>query len=116
MQKIETYISNDAPAVKGGLWLRPMEGGFVLYALYGGKWQPLKLADDKGTEDEKDDAIQNLVGSVQDKKTANTINGAKAYAKSAAKTVLGSVRDTSADMTLYGLKAYIDEKLSIKGD
>lgn len=110
MKKIDLYISNNAPSVKkGAAWLKPVEGGVVLYVLNGG-WKPLKLVDDKNTQSEGDDTVQNLIGSVQDAKTANTINGAKAYAKDAADAVLGTASDTSADMTLYGLKAYIDSK------
>lgn len=110
MKKIDLYISNNAPSVKeGAAWLKPVEGGFVLYVLNGG-WKPLKLVDDKNTQSEGDDTVQNLIGSVRDAKTANTINGAKAYAKDAADAVLGTASDTSADMTLYGLKAYIDSK------
>lgn len=55
---------------------------------------------------------KDLVGSIQDDKNANTIYGAKAYAKDQADTLMGTEYDTSADMTLYGLKAYIDEKTS----
>lgn len=110
MKKIDLYISNNAPSVKEGVaWLKPVEGGFVLYVLNGG-WKPLKLVDDKNTQSETDDTVQNLIGSVQDAKTANTINGAKAYAKDAADAVLGTASDTSDEMTLYGLKAYIDSK------
>lgn len=88
MQKVDLYISNDAPNVRSGAWLKPMEGGFELLIL-DGNWKPLKLADSKAVSNEKaiEDAKTALIGSVQDERTANTINGAKAYAKSIEKTL-----------------------------
>jgi hypothetical protein len=52
-----------------------------------------------------------LVGKSTDAKTANTINGAKTYAKDQANSLLGTADDTATEMTLYGLKAYIDSKV-----
>lgn len=110
--KIDLYISKAAPNVrKGAAWLKPVEGGYALYVLDNG-WKPLVLDDDNNTPSESDDTVQDLIGSVQDEKTANTINGAKAYAQDAADAVVGSASDTSADMTLNGLKAYIDEQIA----
>lgn len=77
------------------LWAKPVDGGFTLY-IKNGTWKPLKLVEDQNTEDTSDDIIQDLIGSVKDKKSANTINGAKAYAKDAANTI----------------KKYVDEKLA----
>ena len=112
MTKVDLYISKDAPNVRGGAaWLKPVDGGFALYVLENG-WKPLRLVDDKGTLDEKDDITQDLIGSVQDKRTANTINGAKAYAKDAAEAVVGKASDKSSAKTIYGLKAYIDEQIA----
>ena len=106
MKRLDVVISNNAPSAKDFLWLKPVDGGIVAYLLDAGKWEPLKLVDDNGTATIVDDAVQDLVGSVQDEKTANTINGAKAYAKDAADAVVGTEEDTKDDMTLYGLKAY----------
>lgn len=111
MIKLTPIISTVAPTIKNALWIKPVDGGFCPYILFGGKWEALKMADTNETPDTADDKVQDLIGSVQDKKTANTINGAKAYAKSQAKSVVGSNSDTASDMTLHGLKKYIDEKL-----
>ena len=112
MKKIDLYISRNAPLVhNGAAWLKPVEGGFALYILDNG-WKPLVLVNDNNTPSEGDDTVQDLIGSIEDTKTANTINGAKAYAKDAADAVVGTASDTSADMTLNGLKAYVDEQIA----
>lgn len=110
------YVSPEQPAVGCGLWLKPVSGGFAAYLIEGATITPLKLVDDNSTATPVDDAVQDLVGSVQDKKTDNTINGAKAYAKDQADTLMGTEDDTAADMTLYGLKAYIDSKVPAQGE
>ena len=112
MKKIDCYISKEAPNVRSGLWLKPVKGGYAIYVLDSAKWNPLVLMDDKNTSSEADDVVQDLIGSIEDKKTDNTINGAKAYAKDAADAVVGTVSDEKNDMTLYGLKAYIDDALA----
>ena len=110
--KFDLVFSNNAPNQRNVVWAKLVDGGFALYLLDGGMWKPLKLVDDKGTEDEKDDTVQNLIGSVQDKKSANTINGAKAFAKDATQKIIGTKSDEASDLTLYGLRAYIDKKAS----
>lgn len=116
MKKVNLYISRTAPhAGLGSVWLKPVSGGYALYILEDG-WKPVKLIDDKGTSSEADDTIAEtaseikteLIGSVQDEGTENTINGAKAYANSKASDIIGTSSDTGEDLTLYGLKAYID--------
>lgn len=116
MKKVNLYISRTAPHVGlGSVWLKPVSGGYALYIL-GDGWKPVKLIDDKGTSSEADDTIAEtaseikteLIGSVQDEGTENTINGAKAYANSKASDIIGTSSDTGEDLTLYGLKAYID--------
>ena len=108
MKKIDLYLSNGAPNVKNGAaWLKPVDGGYSLYILDNG-WKALKLVEDNSTATLADDIVQDLVGSTKDKKTANTINGAKAYADDVKSTVTGKASDTASDLTLYGLKAYID--------
>jgi hypothetical protein len=37
------------------LWLRPVEGGFSFYRYKNGKWDALKLMNDKGTPSPDDD-------------------------------------------------------------
>lgn len=113
MVSIKTFISVNKPAVQSGLWLKPIEGGFSAYLIEGSTTMPLKIVE--GGNSNSDDVAKILIGSVKDKKSANTINGAKAYANDVRKTVVGSSSDTSADMTLNGLKTYINEKLGISG-
>ena len=115
MKNFKIVASHEAPSQKDVLWARPIGDSFVLYLLESGVWKPLKLADDNSTQSIVDDTVQNLVGSVQDESTANTINGAKTYADEAAEAVVGTADDTAADMTLYGLKAYIDAQLADLG-
>ena len=119
MKKIDLYIGSSAPSVnKGAAWLKPVAGGFVLYVLDNG-WKPLKLVDDKGTNSEEDDTVEDvkteLIGSVQDEASANTINGAKAYATSVGAELVGDATDVSSNMTLYGLKKYVDEQIESLG-
>ena len=102
MKYLKVVCSNTAPNVRDALWLKPTDGGFTLYALNGG-WKPVKMEegdDEPKAEYEVAGAAEAVktavIGSVKDKKTANTINGAKAYAKDAADAV----------------KSYVDEKLA----
>lgn len=111
MISVKTFISGTKPAVPFGLWLKPVDGGFAAYLINSGAVTALKVVDDKNTEDAKDDEVIDLVGSVQDTKSANTINGAKAYAKEVKKDIVGKASDTPSDLTLHGLKKYIDSKL-----
>ena len=115
MKKVDLYISSSAPSVNSGAaWLKPIDGGYTLYVLDNG-WKPLKLINDANTP-EGNSSLKNiktaLIGSVQDESTANTINGAKAYAKNVKETITGKNSDVSSDLTLKGLKAYIDEKIA----
>ena len=109
MVECKLIFSNTEPNVRNCIWAKPVKGGFALYMP--GIKAPLKVVDDNGTEDAEDDVVQNLVGSVQDKKSANTINGAKAYARELKKDIVGKTSDTATDLTLNGLKAYIDKKI-----
>lgn len=119
MKKIDLYIGSNAPSVNNGAaWLRPVNGGFALYVLDNG-WKPLKLVDDKNTPSEGDDTVEDvkteLIGGAQDEASANTINGAKAYATSVGAELVGDATDASSNMTLYGIKKYIDEQIEALG-
>lgn len=114
-----TFVSELQPAVSDGLWLKVIGGKVALYLIEAGTPKPLQLVDDNNTAASQDDIIakttkkvkSDLVGNSTDAKTANTINGAKTYAKDQANSLLGTAEDTATDMTLYGLKAYIDFKV-----
>lgn len=113
------YFSSVKPQDPNCLWLKPVEGGFTAYLIIRSNETPLKLIDDNGTRTTKDDVVvdsnsmlSSLIGSVQDEKSANTINGAKAYAKEIVDAVIGTTEDTSSDLTLNGIKAYINEQLT----
>lgn len=111
MIECKLIYSNNAPTIKNAVWAQPVEGGFILKKLKAGKWEPMKVVNE--LKNDNSEVIKNeLVGSVQDKKSANTINGAKAYAKDIKNSLIGTSSDTSADLTLKGLKAYIDEKIA----
>lgn len=97
MKLLKVALSNDVPSVRDVLWLRPVSGGFALYALFNGKWNPVKVMDDNGTVQPGDDTV------------------AKYDEYGAAAAVLGTDSDTSEDMTLYGLKAYIDAEIAALG-
>ena len=96
MKILKTVISKDAPSMRDVLWLKPVDGGFTAYTLCGCAWVPFKVEEDKGDANDSNDILQSLIGSVKDKKSANTINGAKTY----------------ADAAVKNLKAYIDERLA----
>lgn len=107
-----TFISDVQPPIKDGLWLKVVDGGVALYLMENGTPKPLKVIDDGGTSSTADNVVQDLVGKNTDKKTDNTINGAKAYAKDQADTLMGTAEDEATDMTLYGLKAYVDAQIA----
>lgn len=115
-----TFVSDVMPPIQDGLWLKVMEGGIAPYLIERGNAIPLKLVEDNDTPTNVDDTVAEatskvkkaLVGKSTDAETANTINGAKKYAESAAATLLGTDQDASTAMTLYGLKAYIDAQLA----
>lgn len=111
MFNIKTFISKEKPAVPSGLWLKPVDGGFVAYLIEGGTEKPLKIEAEDSLKMTKDSS---LVGSVQDDSTANTINGAKAYAKDLRNELLGNPGDEPSDLTLYGLRSYIEDKTAKK--
>ena len=114
-----TFVSDIQPSVSDGLWLKVVGGKVALYLIEAGTPKPLQLVDDNSTATPQDDTIaetikkvkSDLVGKSTDAKTADTINGAKTYAKDQADNLLGTEQDTAADLTLYGLKAYIDSKV-----
>jgi hypothetical protein len=111
-----TFVSELQPAVSDGLWLKVIGGKVALYLIEAGTPKPLQLVDDNNTVASQNDTIaettkkvkSDLVGNSTDAKTADTINGAKTYAKDQANSLLGTAEDTATEMTLYGLKAYID--------
>lgn len=119
-----TYFSPVKPRDPNCVWLKPVNGGFAAYLIDAGYEKPLKLVEDNGTPAEGDDTIakttaatkSELIGTAEDTKTANTINGAKAYADDITQAtyaeVLGDPTDAASNMTLYGLKAYIDGQLA----
>lgn len=120
MLKIKnTFVSDVQPSISDGLWLKVVGGKVALYLIEAGTPKPLQLVDDNSTATPQDDTIAettkkvktDLIGSALDAKTADTINGAKTYAKDQADTLLGTAEDTATEMTLYGLKAYIDSKV-----
>lgn len=111
---VKTFISKEKPAMANGLWLKPVDGGFVAYLLSGSSVKPLKLVDEDNAQPAKEDKPIDLIGSVRDKKSANTINGAKAYAKDIRNEIVGSASDDSSELTLNGLKALIEEKTKNK--
>ena len=120
MLKIKnTFVSEMQPAISNGLWLKVVGGKVALYLIEAGTPKPLQLIDDNSTATPQDDTIaettkkvkSDLVGKSTDAKTADTINGAKTYAKDQTDTLLGTAEDASTEMTLYGLKAYIDSKV-----
>lgn len=111
---VKTFISKEKPAVANGLWLKPVDGGFVVYLLSGSSVKPLKLVNGDSAQPAKEDKPIDLIGSVRDKKSANTINGAKAYAKDIKNAIIGKPEDDPSELTLNGLKALIEERTKNK--
>jgi len=124
MQKIDLYISNEAPNVKGGAaWLKPVGGGFTLYVLDNG-WKPVQLVDDKGTASEGDDIPIDTKNKADKVKSATNGNLAALNSngnltdsgkKASDFAPMGTDGDASTEMSLYGLKAYIDEQIEALG-
>ena len=61
MKFLNVVLSNEAPNVRDAMWLKPVENGFTLYALYNGVWNPVKLVDDQGTADISDDKKKEIL-------------------------------------------------------
>ena len=107
-------LSKDAPTTNNSLWIKPVEGGFAIYAKFNGKWQPLQLVDDNDTAAISDDEIPELatVGDYElAEATDDTIAGAKKYADGIGEALTGTSDDTYEDLTLNGLKKYIDKQI-----
>lgn len=104
MLKLDLYISKEAPSARNAAWLKPVSGGFALYALFNGKWQSLKLVDDNGTVKPGDDTPIDTLAFEQ-----------AGAAEAVQEAITGTATDTSSDMTLYGLKAYVDEQIEALG-
>ena len=115
MKILKPVYSKTAPNLRDALWLKPVDGGFAAYVLEGGTWVPQKPMDDNNTASEGDDVVQDLIGSVQDSSSANTINGAKAYAQAVGSELVGDPSDAETNMTLHGLKNYIDSQIQALG-
>lgn len=112
--KIE--LSPTMPSYRNVLWLKPVDGGVTMLVPGNGGWDPLITINNNGTVNIVDDIIKTIVGKAGDKKTADTVNGAKAYAKDMADAVVGKASDKSSAKTIYGLKAYIDEQIASLGE
>ena len=108
MQILKPVLSENPPMVKDALWIKPVQGGFEAYVLIGGSWVSQKAG---AAAIDTTDLKSEIIGSVKDKKSANTINGAKKYAEDVKEAVVGKASDTSTDMTLHGLKSYVDEQM-----
>ena len=98
MQKLDLYISSEAPHVRNAAWLKPVGTGFVLNVLFNGEWRTLIPSNGEGTKVNLEEISTQLIGSVQDGKNANTINGAKAFAKAVEKSVKGYVDEKIAGL------------------
>ena len=48
MRNYKVIISTDAPSVRDAIWAKPVSGGFTLYLMNNGAWQPAKVVDDSG--------------------------------------------------------------------
>lgn len=55
MRDSKVIISKEAPTLREGVWLKPVEGGYVMYILSNCKWMPLKIVNDKDTANIGDD-------------------------------------------------------------
>ena len=73
MRYYSVVISKDAPSVKDALWAQPVSGGFVLYLLDAGVWQPLKVVDDNDTAVLSDDSTVNVKNKAD--KVSSAVNG-----------------------------------------
>jgi hypothetical protein len=51
----DVIVSKTEPAKNYKFWAKPTNGGFSLYILEAGRWQPIKVVDDKGTSTTEDD-------------------------------------------------------------
>ena len=61
MKYLNIVLSNDTPNAKNVMWMKPVDGGFTLYALYNGVWNPVKLVDDQGTAEISDDKKKDII-------------------------------------------------------
>lgn len=97
MKELKVIMSVYEPSAKDCLWLKPVAGGFVLYKLMDGAWQPLKIVDDNSTKTTLDDTVQKSVSAAKTEIIA---------------AIQGKNTDTADDLTLNGVKAYVDAALA----
>lgn len=112
-----TFISDVQPPVSDCLWLKLEDDGVSLFLVEAGTPKPLKLSNSNSNdtvEKSIEEIKKSLIGAVLDNKTADTINGAKAYTEDRIEAIKGTSKDNYKTLTLYGLKAYIDNKVSKK--
>lgn len=58
----KTVISSTEPPWISVLWIRPVDGGVGFYVFMDGKWQPLRVMNDKGSVSPEDDKPYDLDG------------------------------------------------------
>lgn len=121
--------SKEAPTVSNAIWVKPVDGGFTIYARMNGGWKALKLVDDSGdtyigndsvitpeeagtAEDEAEALKEELIGENTDAATDNTFHGLRAKVDATKAELIGEDGDASTANTFYGLRAYVDAAIA----
>ncbi len=61
MKILQLAISPTAPSIRNCAWLQPVKGGVVLRILNNGRWENIKLVNDKGTPTPADDDVNDII-------------------------------------------------------
>lgn len=101
MRYTNVVISTGAPK-RGGLWAKPVEGGFALYLLHAGKWQPLKLVSDGETSLISDDEVLDLESKIVNAFTIG-VTTSKTGASDSDITAMVTALKSAMGMDFYGL-------------
>lgn len=104
MKYFKTVISSVAPNARDVMWIKPVTGGFALYILDSGKWQPLVPVDDNGTATDADDTPVKPIRTVKVNNTSLTpTSSGIVNVKIETGTANGTVKVNNANVAVKGL-------------
>lgn len=103
MKNYKIVLGPEPPSQKDTLWAKPVSGGFSLYMLDNGTWQPLKVMDDQDTKSTADDT------------KATVIQGVKVNSSTLTPSARGIVSISIAEGSTLGCVKVNNSNIKVKG-